>query len=105
MNPLPRHILRKLLSEYGPTLLNEPERVDAFLADLCGEYRRERYLIGSGDALERVPADFAVPAAGRRNYWAEALPTIARAIRSFGRGGAVGDRKLGHCPGCRGIAL
>jgi len=56
MNPFPRHILRKLLAEYGPTLLDEPERVDAFLADLCGEYRRERYLIVQAMRW-RVPAD------------------------------------------------
>ena len=56
MNPLPRHILRKLLADYGLTLLDEPERVNAFLADLCGEYRRERYLIVQA-MRGRVPAD------------------------------------------------
>ena len=56
MNPFPRHILRKLLADYGTTLLDEPERVDAFLADLCGEYRRERYLIVQAMRW-RVPAD------------------------------------------------
>ena len=56
MNPFPQHILRKLLADFGPTLLDEPERVDAFLADLCGEYRRERYLIVQAMRW-RVPAD------------------------------------------------
>ena len=52
----PRHILRHLLATYGTGLLNEPSRVDAFLADLCGEYRRERFLLVQA-LRERVPAE------------------------------------------------
>ena len=56
MNEIPRRILRQLLADYGPALLNEPARVDAFLSDLCGEYPRERYLLVQA-LRERVPAD------------------------------------------------
>ena len=45
MNELPRRILRQLLAEYGPTLLNYPSRVDALLADLCGPFHCERFLL------------------------------------------------------------
>ena len=45
MNQLPRRTLRQLIAEYGPTLLNDPARLDALLADLCGEYPRERFLL------------------------------------------------------------
>ena len=54
--PCPQRILRQLLATYGTGLLNEPARVDAFLADLCGKYRRERFLIVQA-LRERVPAD------------------------------------------------
>ena len=45
MHPLPRRILRQLLTDYGPALLNEPARVDALLADLSGPYHCERFLL------------------------------------------------------------
>ena len=64
MNPNPRHILRKLYADYGETLLNEPERVDAFLADLCGECHRERYLIVQA-MRERIPAELLAQSQGR----------------------------------------
>ncbi len=41
----PCHTLSQLFTVCGPDLLNEPARVDAFLADLCGEYPRERFLL------------------------------------------------------------
>ena len=50
----PRLILRQLLADYGPALLNEPARVDAFLADLCGQYPRERFLLVHA-LRERIP--------------------------------------------------
>lgn len=64
MNSLPRDILRKLYADYGPTLLNEPERVDAFLADLCGEYYRERFLIVQA-MRERIPTELLAQSQGR----------------------------------------
>ena len=45
MHRHPRRTLRRLLTQYGPTLLDNPARVDALLADLCGEYRAERFLL------------------------------------------------------------
>lgn len=45
MHPFPRRILRQLIADYGPTLLNEPNRVNALLADLCGPYHCERFLL------------------------------------------------------------
>jgi len=45
MHQHPRSVLRKLLADYGPALLDEPARVDAFLADLCGPYLCERFLL------------------------------------------------------------
>ena len=45
MNALPRRILRQLVADYGPALLNDPARVDALLADLCGQYHCERFLL------------------------------------------------------------
>ncbi len=45
MHPLPRRVLRQLLADHGPALLNEPARVDALLADLCGPYHCERFLL------------------------------------------------------------
>jgi len=45
MHPLPRRILRKLLNDFGPTLLKDPTRLDALLADLWGPYRCERFLL------------------------------------------------------------
>ena len=45
MHPLPRQTLRQLLANFGPTLLNDPVRVDALLADLWGPYHSERFLL------------------------------------------------------------
>ena len=45
MHPLPRRILRQLLTDFGPTLLKDPTRLDALLADLWGPYRCERFLL------------------------------------------------------------
>ncbi len=45
MHPHPRRVLGQLLADHGPSLLNEPARVDAFLADLCGPHHCERFLL------------------------------------------------------------
>ena len=45
MNSRPRRTLRRLLKEYGQDLLDSPARVDALLADHCGEYRAERFVL------------------------------------------------------------
>ena len=54
MNGIPRQVLRQLLEDCGPVLLNEPERVSALLADLCGSYPRERFLLIHA-LQERIP--------------------------------------------------
>ena len=51
-----RRTLRKLLAEYGLTLLDNPQRVDALLADLCRSHHRERFLLVHA-LLERIPKD------------------------------------------------
>ena len=45
MHPLPRRILRQLLTDFGLTLQKDPTRLDALLADLWGPYRCERFLL------------------------------------------------------------
>ncbi len=45
MHPCPRRALRQLLADYGPALLDEPARLDALLADLCGPDHRERFIL------------------------------------------------------------
>ena len=45
MHPHPRRVLGRLIADHGPSLLDEPARVDAFLADLCGPYHCERFLL------------------------------------------------------------
>ncbi len=56
MHPRPRRTLRQLLTYYGPALLDEPARLDALLADLCGPYHRERFLLVHA-LRERIPAE------------------------------------------------
>ena len=57
MHPLPpRRTLRRLLAQYGPALLDDPARVDALLADLCGPHHRERFLLVHA-LRERIPAE------------------------------------------------
>ncbi len=45
MHSLPRRVLRQLVEDHGAALLDEPSRVDAFLADLCGPYFCERFIL------------------------------------------------------------
>ena len=56
MHPHPRRILRQLLSDHGPALLDQPSRVDAFLADLCGQHHRERFLLIHA-LRDRIPVE------------------------------------------------
>ncbi|MYH63867.1 MAG: hypothetical protein F4148_19685 [Caldilineaceae bacterium SB0675_bin_29] len=53
-NRISQEVLRQLLEDYGQVLLSEPERVSALLADLCGSYPRERFLLVH-TLLEHVP--------------------------------------------------
>ena len=45
MHSLPQRVLRQLVVDHGAALLDEPSRVDAFLADLCGPYFCERFIL------------------------------------------------------------
>ena len=63
MNSRPQRTLRRLLKEYGQDLLDNPARVDALLADHCGEYRAERFVLVCA-LRERVSV-----ANGSPEYW------------------------------------
>ena len=63
MHPLPRRILRQFLADHGPTLLDDPARVDALLADLSGLYHKERFLLVHA-LRERIPSELLVQPQG-----------------------------------------
>ncbi len=67
MHPQPRRILRQLLSDHGTVLLDQPSRVDAFLADLCHPHHRERFLLVHA-LLERIPKELLDQPRGSRAY-------------------------------------
>ena len=56
MHPLPRRVLRQLIADYGPALLDEPARLDALLADHCGTFFRERFLLAHS-LRDRIPGE------------------------------------------------
>lgn len=73
MHPLPRRILSKLLKDFGPTLLKDPTRLDALLADLWGLYRCERFLLFHAAKLvsksrDRVGYGHRIPQDLQKNY-------------------------------------
>ena len=70
LSDYPQCTLRKLLSDYGTALLNDPARADALLADLCGPYPRERFLLVHA-LRERIPTELLLPHAPRRRSIAE----------------------------------
>lgn len=56
MNDLPRQTLSKIVHKYGVSLCDDPRRCEGLLRDLCGEHRREIYVLVT--ALEEgVAAD------------------------------------------------
>ena len=55
----PQRALRQLLTDYGPALLEDPARVHALLADLSGQYSRERFLLVHA-LQEHIPAELLV---------------------------------------------
>lgn len=63
MHPRPRRTLRRLFKKYGQDLLDNPARVDALLADHCGKYRAERFVLVCA-LRERVSAANLSP-----EYW------------------------------------
>ena len=68
MHAHPRRTLRRLLAQYGPSLLEDPARVDALLADLCGPHRKERFLLVHA-LRERVPAELLAQPQGGVIHW------------------------------------
>ena len=68
MHPLPRRVLRQLLSDYGPALLEDPARVYALLADVCGQHHRERFLIVH-TLRERIPQELLAHPEGGAVLW------------------------------------
>lgn len=52
----PRSAIRKLVADHGPALLDESSRLDALLADLCGTYLRERFLLVCS-LRDRIPGE------------------------------------------------
>jgi len=55
MHPLPVRILRQLIAQYDSAMLEDPARVDALLADLCGPHHGECFLLVHA-LRERIPA-------------------------------------------------
>lgn len=45
MHPQPRRQLISLLRQYGPGLIGDPLRTEALLADLCGQYETEIFVL------------------------------------------------------------
>src|SRR5919108_737188 len=58
-----RQTLRDLVAAYGRALLDDPRRTEALLRDLCGERRREIFVLVHA-LRERVPAELLAPARG-----------------------------------------
>ena len=73
MHPLPRRILHQLLKDFGRTILNDPARLDALLADLWGAYHCERFLLFHAAKLLSTSRDSAgyghhIPQTLQRRY-------------------------------------
>ena len=45
LSDFPQSVLYRLLTDYGPALLNDPSRADALLADFCSPHPTERFLL------------------------------------------------------------
>ncbi len=56
MNDLPRRVLREIVEQYGHAVLDDPRRCRALLFDLCGEHKREIFVLVSA-LEEHVPQD------------------------------------------------
>ena len=70
LSDIPQRTLGQLLTDWGPDLLNEPWRVDALLADLCGPFARERFLLFHA-LRERIPTRLIVAQALREHIPAQ----------------------------------
>ena len=58
LNEVPRQILAKVVARYGRDLCQDARRCEALLRDLCGQYKRENFVIVSV-AKEKAAADIA----------------------------------------------
>jgi hypothetical protein len=47
MNDLPRQKLKEIITQYGQSLCDEPQRCEALLRDFCGQYKQEIFLLVS----------------------------------------------------------
>ncbi len=70
LSEVPQRTLYRLLTEWGPDLLDDPERVDALLADLCGPFARERFLLFHA-LRERIPTQLILAHALREHIPAQ----------------------------------
>jgi hypothetical protein len=56
MKNQPRRVLKELIERYGAELATDPRRTEALLNDLCGQYRREIFVLINAQR-ENVPAE------------------------------------------------
>ncbi len=62
MKNQPRRVLKELIERYGVELAADPRRTEALLNDLCGQYRREIFVLVNAQR-QNVPAELlAAPA-------------------------------------------
>lgn len=60
MNNLPRQKLCEIITQYGRSVCEDPLRCETLLWDLCGEYRREIFVLICA-LKEQVPTDLLTP--------------------------------------------
>lgn len=62
MHAQPPRTLKRLIKQYGPELIDDPRRTESLLNDLCGQHRREIFVLVNAQK-QRVPAELlAAPA-------------------------------------------
>ncbi|HXF62913.1 MAG TPA: SH3 domain-containing protein [Caldilineaceae bacterium] len=77
MHAQPQRTLKRLIKQYGPDLVNDPRRTEALLNDLCGQHRREIFVLINAQK-QRVPAELlAAPA------WMPSQAVYARLSRQL----------------------
>lgn len=77
MHAQPQRTLKRLIKQYGPDLVNDPRRTEALLNDLCGQHRREIFVLVNAQK-QRVPAELlAAPA------WMPSQAVYARLSRQL----------------------
>ncbi len=78
MHDLPRQRLRDLITTYGPSVIEDPDHCERLLRAICGEYRREFFVL-AGALREGVPAALlaAAPDVSRTSF----LARLARELQ------------------------